>query len=74
MFMCVFAYNSKSNRSGNIKLEYIVVYDNISDKFDNGHCRIKFKVTVGLFVHLPQYKLLGPITITQLSYKLGSLY
>ena len=32
-----------------MKFEYIVVYENISDKFDNGHCRIKVKVTVGLF-------------------------
>ena len=30
-----------------MKLEHIVVYENISDKFDNGHCRIKVKVTVG---------------------------
>ena len=39
----------KRNRSRNMKLEYIVVYENISDKFDNGHCRIKVKVMVGLF-------------------------
>ena len=26
--------NSKSNRSSNMKLEYIVVYEKISDKFD----------------------------------------
>ena len=26
-------YNSKSNRSRNMTLEYIVVYDNISEKF-----------------------------------------
>ena len=31
-----------------MKLEYIVVYKNISDKFDNEHCRTKVKVTVGL--------------------------
>ena len=36
------------NRSKNIKLEYIVVYKNISEKLDNGHCWIKVKVTVGL--------------------------
>ena len=52
-----------------MKFEYIVVYENISDKFDNGHCQIEGKVTVG---HLPQYKLAGPIT--QLWCKLGSLY
>ena len=37
----------KSNRSK--KFKYILVYENISDKFDNGHCRIKVKVTVGIF-------------------------
>ena len=31
-----------------MKLEYIVVYENISDKFDIEHHRIKVKVTVGL--------------------------
>ena len=46
--MCVLHDSSKSNRSRKMKLEYIVVYENISDKFDNGHCRIKAKVTVGL--------------------------
>ena len=34
-----------------------VVYENISDKFDNGHCWSKVKV-----LHLPQYKLSDPIT------------
>ena len=29
--------NSKSNQSRNIKLEYIVGYENISDQFDNRH-------------------------------------
>ena len=42
-----------------MKFEDVVVYENFSDKFDNGHCQIKVKVTVG---HLPQYKLSGPIT------------
>ena len=31
-----------------MKLEYIVVYENSSDEFDNEHHRIKVKVTVGL--------------------------
>ena len=31
-----------------MELEYIVEYENILDKFDNGHCPIKVKVTVGL--------------------------
>ena len=31
-----------------MKLEYIVVYENSSDVFDNEHHRIKIKVTVGL--------------------------
>ena len=48
VFVCVFLHdNSKRNRSRNIKLEYIVVYENSSDKFDIEHCRIKVKVTVG---------------------------
>ena len=46
-------YNSKSNRSRNMKLEYIVVYENISNKFDNGHSRIKVKVTVGILNFSP---------------------
>ena len=32
----------------NMKLEYIVVYQNSSDEFDIEHHRIKVKVTVGL--------------------------
>ena len=40
--------NLKSNRFRNMKLEYIVVYDNISDKFDIGHCQTKVKVTARL--------------------------
>ena len=40
--------NSKSKRSRNMKFEYIVVYKSISENFDNGHCRIKVKVIVGL--------------------------
>ena len=31
-----------------MKLEFIVVYENSSDKFDIEHHRIKVKVTVGL--------------------------
>ena len=40
--------NSKCNRSRNTKFEYFVVYENSSDKFDIGHCRIKGKVMVRL--------------------------
>ena len=29
-----------------MKLDYIVVYENISDKFDIGHCQTKVKVKV----------------------------
>ena len=29
-----------------MKFEYVVVYENISDKFDNGHCQIKVKVSI----------------------------
>ena len=28
----------------NMKFEYIVVYENISDKFNNGRCQSKVKV------------------------------
>ena len=56
-----------------MKLDYTVVYENSSDRFDIEHHWIKVKVTVGLqkFSHLPQYKLSGPIT--QLWYKLESV-
>ena len=47
--MCVFLHdNSKRNRSRNTKLEYIVVYENISDEFDTELRQIKVKVTVGV--------------------------
>ena len=47
--VCVFLHDySKRNRSRNMKLEYIVVYENSSGKFDIAHYRIKVKVTVGL--------------------------
>ena len=49
--VCVFVFlhdNSKRNRSRNTKSEYIVVYQNSSDKFDIELHRIKVKVTVGV--------------------------
>ena len=47
--VCVFLHdNSKRNRSRNMKLEYIVVYENCSDEFDIELHRIKVKVTVGI--------------------------
>ena len=36
--------NSKNNGSIHLKLEQIVVYENISDEFDIGHCPIKVKI------------------------------
>ena len=63
--LCVFLHdNSKSNQSRNIKFEYFVVYENISNKFDNGHCRIKVKVMVGLkcFSIYHNTKISDPIT------------
>ena len=48
VFVCVFAQNSKRNRSINTKLEYIVVYENSSDEFDIELHRIKVKVTIGV--------------------------
>ena len=50
------------NRSRNIKLEYIVVYEKSSDEFDIEHCRIKVKVTVGFQV-FPNYQLSGSTTL-----------
>ena len=47
--VCVCLHDtSKSNQSRNMKLEYIVLYENISDKFDIGHCQTKIKVTARL--------------------------
>ena len=47
--VCVFLQdNSKRNRSRNTKLEYIVEYENSSDKFDTVLRQIKVKVTVGV--------------------------
>ena len=47
--VCVFLHdNSKRNRSRKMKSEYIVVYENTSDKFDIEFHRIKVKVTVGV--------------------------
>ena len=40
--------NSKSSLSRNIKFENIVAYENISDKFDIGHCQTKVKVNARL--------------------------
>ena len=46
--VCVFLHdNSRSDRSRNTKLDYIVVYENSSDEFDIVH-QIKVKVTVGV--------------------------
>ena len=47
MRVCVSVFlhdNSKSNRSMNMKFEYIIVYENISDNFDIGHCQTKVNV------------------------------
>ena len=35
-----------NSESSNMKFEYVVVYENISDMFNNGHCRIKVKAMV----------------------------
>ena len=46
----IIEYSSESlcNRSSNMKFDFVVVYENISDKFDKGHCRTKVKVMVKL--------------------------
>ena len=71
--LCVRVCARSLSRSRNMRLEYIVAYEDSSNEFDIELCWIKVKVTVGFksFLHLPQYKLSGPIT--QLWYKLGSL-
>ena len=57
-----------------MKLDYMLVYENSSDRFGIEPFRIKVTVTVVLknFPHSPQYKLSG--VTTQLWHKLGSLY
>ena len=37
--------NYKNYGSIHLKLEHVVVYENISDEFDIGHCPMKVKVT-----------------------------
>ena len=41
----------KNNKSVDLKLEHVVVYENSLDDFDIGHCPIKIKVKY--FLHLP---------------------
>ena len=77
--MCVFLHdNSKRNRSGNTKSEYIVVYENSSDEFDIELHRIKVKVTVGVqkfstFTTIETVRSYSSGPIVQLWYKLGTL-
>ena len=46
--VCVFLHDNSKNkyRSRNMKFKHIVAYENISVKFDIGHCRVKVKLTV----------------------------
>ena len=37
---------TKCNPSRNMKVEFVVVYENNSDKFDAEYCLVKVKVTV----------------------------
>ena len=47
--VCVFLQdNSKNSSCRSMKFEYTLLYENISHKFDDWHCRIKVKVKVGL--------------------------
>ena len=50
VLVCVITQKIIDVGTRNMKLKYIAVYvyENISDKFDNGHCQIKVKVMVGL--------------------------
>ena len=47
-----------------MKFEYNVVHKNSSQNFDNGHCLLKSKVTVGLqsFSRFTAIQMIGPIT------------
>ena len=63
-YVCVCVQdNSKNNGSIHLKLEHITVYENSSDEFDIGLIKV-------IVLHLPQYKLSGPIS--QLWHMLGS--
>ena len=76
--VCEFLHdNSKRNRSRNMKLEHILVYENSSDEFDIEHHQIKVKVTAGLqkfspFTTIQTVRAYRPLT--QLWYKLVILY
>ena len=63
--LCVFLHdNSKSNPSRNMKFEYVVVYENISESSIMGivRSRSRSRWDFEIFLHLPQYKLSVPIT------------
>ena len=57
-----------------MKLENIVGYENSSDQFDIEHCRNKVKVTAGVQMFSPFTTIQTVRSITQLWYKIGSLY
>ena len=63
--LSVYVYdNSKNKGLIYLKLEHIVGYENSSDEFDRSRSQCE------IFLHLPQYKLSGPIS--QLWHMLGS--
>ena len=66
--------NSKSNQSMDMKFEYIFVYEisRTSSILGIAGPRSRSWRDFEMFLHLPQYKLSGPITL--LWYKLGSWY
>ena len=68
--------DSKSNQSGNMKCEYVVVHIYMKIAWRSLifflHCHFKVKVTVGLQMCPLLYKLSGPTT--QLWHKPGSWY
>ena len=61
-----------------MKLEYIAVYENSSEEFDNEHHRIKVKVTVGHQMFCPfttiQTVMSGNSTLVQARKLISSMY
>ena len=72
--VCVCLHDNSRNRSRNMKLEYIVVYENSLDEFDIELRCIKVKVTVGVQNFSPFTTIQLSGSTLQLWYKLGTLY
>ena len=77
--VCVWVFvndNTKRNQSRNMILEYIVVYERSSrhrttSMLNNVGSRSRPLFAFKSFPNLPQYKLSGPIDLTQFWYRIG---